>query len=221
LSRTTSSTCPSASSEARPNQDVRHSPQQALQAVLPPAATTRTRSERRTLRDYYIILRERVWISLPIAAVVALGFFYMQARKTPIYEAVATLQFEKPETVVTSQGVTDPSVRSDMDLNTYIHDINSNKVRSDVVQSFTPAERAILARAAMKRLPPGSDAPADRGAPRLGRRRAPQEQLPHIDHRAQRGPRGRGARRQPVRREVHGLPLRERRRERTRTPSST
>jgi uncharacterized protein involved in exopolysaccharide biosynthesis len=116
-------------------------------------------TERRTLRDYYIILRERVWISLPIAAVVALGFFYMQARKTPIYEAVATLQFEKPETVVTSQGVTDPSVRSDMDLNTYIHDINSNKVRSDVVESFTPAERAILARAAMKRLPPGSTPP--------------------------------------------------------------
>src|SRR5580658_6509317 len=94
--------------------------------------------ERRTLRDYYIILRERVWISLPIAVVVALGFFYMQARKTPIYEAVATLQFEKPETVVTSQGVTDPSVRSDTDLNTYIHDIDSYKLRASVVDSFTP-----------------------------------------------------------------------------------
>ncbi len=115
--------------------------------------------ERRTLRDYYIILRERVWVSLPIAIVVALGYFYMQARKTPIYEATSTLQFEKPETVVTSQGVTDPSVRSDMDLNTYIHDINSNKVRSDVIQSFTPSERTILARAALKRLPPGSAPP--------------------------------------------------------------
>lgn len=118
-----------------------------------------TAIERRTLRDYYIILRERVWISLPIAVVVALGYFYMQARKTPIYEATATLQFEKPETVVTSQGVTDPSVRSDMDLNTYIHDINSNKVRSDVIQSFTPSERTILARAALKRMPPGSAPP--------------------------------------------------------------
>jgi succinoglycan biosynthesis transport protein ExoP len=115
--------------------------------------------ERRTLRDYYIILRERIWISLPIAVVVALGFFYMQARKTPIYEAVATLQFEKPETVVTSQNVVDPSIRSDMDLNTYIHDINSNKVRSEVVQSFTPEERTILQRAAMKRLPQGSSPP--------------------------------------------------------------
>jgi succinoglycan biosynthesis transport protein ExoP len=115
--------------------------------------------ERRTLRDYYIILRERIWVSLPIALVVALGFFYLQARKTPVYEAVASLQFEKPETVVTSQGVVDPSVRSDLDLNTYIHDINSNKVRSNVIASFTPAEQAILQRAALKRLPPGTPAP--------------------------------------------------------------
>jgi succinoglycan biosynthesis transport protein ExoP len=115
--------------------------------------------ERRTLRDYYIILRERIWISLPIAIVVGVAFFYLQARKTPIYEAVATLQFEKPETVVTSQGVVDPSVRSDMDLTTYIHDINSNMVRSNVIASFTPAEREVLQRSALKRLPPGSAAP--------------------------------------------------------------
>jgi succinoglycan biosynthesis transport protein ExoP len=115
--------------------------------------------ERRTLRDYYIILRERVWVSLPIALVVALGYFYMQARKTPIYEATASLQFEKPETVVTTQGVVDPSVRSDQDLNTYIHDIDSNKVRSSVIQSFTAKEQAVLERAALKRLPPGTPAP--------------------------------------------------------------
>ena len=128
--------------------------------------------ERRTLRDYYVILREHVWISLPIAIVVALGYFYTQARKTPIYEASASLQFEKPETVVTSQGVVDPSVRSDMDLNTYIHDINSNRLRSSVIQSFTPPERLILQRAAMKRLPPGLAPPAGRRAPRQRRRRA-------------------------------------------------
>jgi succinoglycan biosynthesis transport protein ExoP len=115
--------------------------------------------ERRTLRDYYIILRERVWIALPAAVLVAVGFFYMQARKTPIYEAVASLQFEKPETVVTSQGVVDPSVRSDTDLNTYIHDIDSYKLRTSVIDSFTPDERKILQRAALKRMPPGSVPP--------------------------------------------------------------
>ena len=115
--------------------------------------------EHRTLRDYYVILREHLWISLPLAIVVALGYFYSQARKTPVYEATASLQFEKPETVVTSQGVVDPAVRSDMDLNTYIHDINSNRLRTSVVQSFSQPERLILQRAAMKRLPPNSPPP--------------------------------------------------------------
>ena len=115
--------------------------------------------ERRTLRDYYIILRERLWIALPIAVVVAVGFFYWQARKTPVYQAVASLQFEKPETVVTSQGVVDPSVRSDLDLNTYIHDIGSNRLRNSVIQSFTPSERAVLERSALQHLPPGATPP--------------------------------------------------------------
>ncbi|MGA2015948.1 MAG: polysaccharide biosynthesis tyrosine autokinase [Opitutaceae bacterium] len=115
--------------------------------------------ERRTLRDYYIILRERAWVALPLAVVVAVVFFYWQARKTPVYEAVASLQFEKPETVVTSQGVVDPSIHSEVDLNTYIHDINSNRLRSSVIESFTPEERKVLQRAALKRMPPGSVPP--------------------------------------------------------------
>ena len=115
--------------------------------------------ERRTLRDYYIIMRERVWIALPIAMVVSLAFFVWQKHKTPVYQAVATLQFEKPETVVTSQGVVDPTVRSEDDLITYIHDIQSNRVRSSVVDSFTPGEITVLQRAALKRLPPGSTPP--------------------------------------------------------------
>jgi polysaccharide biosynthesis transport protein len=116
--------------------------------------------ERRTLRDYYVILRERIWIALPIAIVASVGFFFYQARKTPIYESVATLQFEKPETVVTSQGVVDPSVRSDLDLNTYIHDIKSARLRDSVIASFTPEERTVLTRAALRKLPPGSPPPS-------------------------------------------------------------
>jgi polysaccharide biosynthesis transport protein len=115
--------------------------------------------ERRTLRDYYIIMRERVWIALPIALVISLGYFVWQKHKIPIYESTASLQFEKPETVVTSQGVVDPSVRSDDDLNTYIHDIASNRLRANVINSFTPEEQRILQRAALRRLPPGSSPP--------------------------------------------------------------
>ena len=137
-------------SDAANSKSTRHSP---------PGQDDEVAIERRTLRDYYIILRERVWVALPIAVLLAVGYFYFQARKTPIYQAVASLQFEKPETVVTSQGVVDPSVRSDVDLNTYIHDIDSNRLRASVIQSFTPAERHILERAAMKRLPPGNPPP--------------------------------------------------------------
>jgi capsular exopolysaccharide synthesis family protein len=118
-----------------------------------------TVAERRTLRDYYIILRERLWIALPLALIVALGFGYYQVRKTPVYSATAKMQFEKPDTVVTTQGIVDSSVRSDLDMNTYIQILDSRKLRSQVIASFTPDEQKILLRPALKRLQPGQAAP--------------------------------------------------------------
>ena len=56
--------------------------------------------ERRTLRDYYIILRERLWIALPIALLVALSVGYYKAQETPMFRATATMQFERPEKVL-------------------------------------------------------------------------------------------------------------------------
>jgi polysaccharide biosynthesis transport protein len=120
--------------------------------------------ERRTLRDYYIILRERLWIALPLALIVAIGSGYYQSRQTPMYEARATMQFEKPETVVTAQGVVDQSVRSDIDLNTYVEIFNSQKMRTRVAESFTPDEIKVLHRATLKRLPPGQTVPTPQKA---------------------------------------------------------
>ena len=120
--------------------------------------------ERRTLRDYYIILRERLWIALPLALIVAIGSGYYQSRQTPKYEARATMQFEKPETVVTAQGVVDQSVRSDIDLNTYLEIFNSQKMRTRVAESFTPDEIKVLHRATLKRLPPGQTVPTPQKA---------------------------------------------------------
>jgi capsular exopolysaccharide synthesis family protein len=120
--------------------------------------------ERRTLRDYYIILRERLWIALPLALIVAIGSGYHQSRQTPMYEARATMQFEKPETVVTAQGVVDQSVRSDIDLNTYLEIFNSQKMRTRVAESFTPDEIKVLHRATLKRLPPGQTVPTPQKA---------------------------------------------------------
>ncbi len=115
--------------------------------------------ERRSLRDYYIILRERMWIALPLALLVAVPMGYFKARQTPMYQSTATMQFEKAETVVTSQAVVDASVRSDIELNTNIEILKSARLRSRVVESFTPEEVQILQRPFLKNLPPGTPAP--------------------------------------------------------------
>jgi len=123
----------------------------------PAAARDDDAVERRTLRDYYIILRERLWIALPLALLISIGYGYKQMQVTPMYSARATMQFEKPETVVNIQGVSDSSVRSDVDLNTNIQLLSSNSLAAKVRESFTPEEQIILKRAALKNLPPGTD----------------------------------------------------------------
>ena len=116
--------------------------------------------ERRTLRDYYIILRERLWIALPIALLVAVPMGYFKARQTPMYLSVATMQFEKPETVVTSQVVIDPTVRNDIELNTNIQILNSARLRTKVIESFTPDEVNLLQKPFLKNLSPGLPVPS-------------------------------------------------------------
>ena len=112
--------------------------------------------ERRTLRDYYIILRERLWIALPIALLASVGYGYWKMRDTPLFAATATMQFEKPDTVLSTQTVVDTAIRNDMDMNTAIQQLTSGVLRRKVIESFTPDEQRILQRAALKRLPPGT-----------------------------------------------------------------
>jgi succinoglycan biosynthesis transport protein ExoP len=122
--------------------------------------------ERRTLRDYYIILRERLWIALPLALLVSIGYGYKKMQVIPTYAAAATMQFTKPDTVVTTQGVVNMAVTSDIDLNTHLQVLQSGAIRARVLASFTPEELNILRRAALKRSPPGTS-PAS-VAPQLG-----------------------------------------------------
>lgn len=131
---------------------------------LIPPAVEEDAVERRSLRDYYIILRERVWIALPLALMISIGMGYYQAREVPMYAATATMQFEKPETVVTAQGVVDQTVRSDIDLNTYLQVFNSQRLRSRVAESFTPEEIKILHRPQLKKLIPGQTLPTPQRA---------------------------------------------------------
>lgn len=116
--------------------------------------------ERRSLRDYYIILRERLWIALPVALLVSLSFGYLKARETEMFSSVATMQFERPERVVISEQVVDQSVRSEVDLNTYIQILTSGRLRTMVAQSLTPEEIKMLQRPYLEELAPGASPPS-------------------------------------------------------------
>jgi succinoglycan biosynthesis transport protein ExoP len=116
--------------------------------------------ERRTLRDYLIILRERVWIALPLALIVAVTYGYLKARAEPLYLSRATMQIEKPEKIVTSQEVVDISVNSDIELNTYLQVLGSAKLRGKVIQSLTPAEVKLLQKPYLANLEPGQPPPS-------------------------------------------------------------
>ncbi|HKB57993.1 MAG TPA: polysaccharide biosynthesis tyrosine autokinase [Lacunisphaera sp.] len=116
--------------------------------------------ERRSLRDYYIILRERLWIALPVSLLVALSVGYYQAQETPLYSSTATLQFERPERVVLSEQVVDSTPRSEIDLNTNLQTLGSGRLRTMVAQSLTPDEIKRLQRPYLKDVAAGANAPS-------------------------------------------------------------
>jgi len=123
-----------------------------------------TAVERRSLRDYLIILREKMWIALPLALIVSVALGYYKASQPKMYLAVATMQFEKADTLVTTQGVVDPSVRNDMELHANLEKLTSQRLRTRVVESFTPDEVKILQRPYLKNLKPGQSVPSAAGA---------------------------------------------------------
>ncbi len=134
----------------------------------PPSSASSSRSgpaldedllERRTLRDYYIILRERAWIALPLALLIAIGFAYYKSQAVPMYLSTASMRIEKPETVVTSQQVVDTSINSDIELNTYLQVMSSATMRNKVVASFTPDEIKLLQKPYLAELKPGEQPP--------------------------------------------------------------
>jgi capsular exopolysaccharide synthesis family protein len=120
--------------------------------------------ERRTLRDYFIIVRERLWIALPLALLVALPMGYYQMQQTPMFESRATMQFERPEKIVMVDQVVDQTPRSEIDINTYLQRLNSTSLRSKVIESFTPEEIQLLQRPFLKDQTPGTTLPSPGGA---------------------------------------------------------
>jgi capsular exopolysaccharide synthesis family protein len=116
--------------------------------------------ERRTLRDYFIIIRERLWIALPLALLVSLPMGYYQMQQTPMFESRATMQFERPEKIVMVDQVVDQTPRSEIDINTYLQRLNSASLRGKVIESFTPEEIQLLQRPYLKNQKPGMNLPS-------------------------------------------------------------
>ena len=87
-------------------------------------------------------------------------FLVNQAQETPMYSSTATMQFERPERVVQNEAVVDNSVRSEIDLNTYIQILQSGRLRTMVAQSLTPDDIKQLQRPYLKNLAPGANPPS-------------------------------------------------------------
>ncbi len=103
--------------------------------------------ERRTLRDYYIILRERLWVALPLALTAAIGLALYQSRELPQYRATASMRFDKQDIVLRDKiDVTNTQVSSDSDLTTYLTLITSGRIRTLVQEKITPEQLKILQR---------------------------------------------------------------------------
>lgn len=115
-------------------------------AKLPPLPSDKPGVEPRTLRDTFIILRERLWLALPLALLIAVGYASWQASQPPLYVARAAVEFEKPDAVVTTQGVVDQTMRSDFDPASYARALASDPMRDRVLASFTPEESKLLRR---------------------------------------------------------------------------
>lgn len=121
-------------------------------------------AERRTLRDYIIILRERFWIALPLALLISIGTGYHKASETPLFHAAGTLQFERPQVTTGNVSVREDGVRNAVDINTYLQVLTSGEIRGRVIRSLTPDETRILQRPYLDALEPGQEPPSAAGA---------------------------------------------------------
>jgi len=121
-------------------------------------------SERRTIRDYVIILRERFWIALPLALLVSIGLGYYRSSEVPLYQAHTTMQFEKPANLMNGPTIANQGINRAADLNTYLQVIASGELKSRVIQSLSPSEVRILQRPFLADLRPGQEPPSVGGA---------------------------------------------------------
>jgi polysaccharide biosynthesis transport protein len=99
----------------------------------------------RNLRDYVVILRERVWYIVVVALIVFLAALFYTLNKTKLYTAAASIEILPREAVVMQvQEVRDSGLRGPEDLNTQVKILESGAIVQRVAARLSPEETKAL-----------------------------------------------------------------------------
>ncbi len=95
-------------------------------------------SAQRSLNDYLLILRERIWYVVVVFLVVFSSALVYTFSQTKIYESVASVQvLRKDPTVMQSEAVVDTAIRGTEDLNTLVKIMESALIIKRVADRIT------------------------------------------------------------------------------------
>ncbi|MFA5262901.1 MAG: polysaccharide biosynthesis tyrosine autokinase [Opitutaceae bacterium] len=95
-------------------------------------------SAQRTLQDYVLIVRERIWYIVVVFLVVFSSALIFTLSQTKIYQSTASVQvFRRDPVVMQVQGVMDNEVRSAEDLNTQVKLLESATIIQKVADRLT------------------------------------------------------------------------------------
>lgn len=100
-------------------------------------------STQQSLRDYLLILRERIWyIAVTFLVVVSATLLYTFSL-TPVYQSTATVQvFRREATVMRVEQVVESGINSAEDLNTQVNILQSGLIIQKVFDRLTPEDRS-------------------------------------------------------------------------------
>src|SRR5476651_82292 len=97
----------------------------------------------RSLQDYLLILRERIWYVIVVFLVVFSSSLVYTLSQTKIYESAATVQiFRRDPTVMQVQQVMDNDIRGAEDLNTQLKVMESGTIVQKVAERITGEDKA-------------------------------------------------------------------------------
>jgi capsular exopolysaccharide synthesis family protein len=95
----------------------------------------------RTLRDYLLILRERMWLVIVVFLAVFLASLIYTLTATKLYTSAASIEILARDPVVMKvQEVRDNDIRGPEDLNTEVKILESSSLAQKVAQRLTPDE---------------------------------------------------------------------------------